>query len=91
MLRGVAQRVQKPNKVDSLSLKMSKIDIPPLDFKISNFHLDLDIKHLFWACWIEKNMYGGDHMVRWVGCPMGVPWRHQIGQIAGPDGGGLKK
>ena len=36
-------------------------------------------------------MYGGDHVGGWEGCPMRVRQRHQIGQIAGPNGGGLKK
>ena len=52
-LRGVAQRLQKLNKVDIFSLKMSKIELPPSDL-ISNFLLDFNIKHIFWACWIEK-------------------------------------
>ena len=63
-LRGVAQRLQKLNKVDIFSLKMSKIDLPPFDLKISNFLLDLDIKHLFWACWIEKTYM---EVTMWVG------------------------
>ena len=53
-LVGVAQRLQKLIKVDIYSLKMSKINLPPSNLKISNFLLDLDIKHLFWARWIEK-------------------------------------
>ena len=53
-LVGAAQRLQKPIKVDIYSLKMSKINLPPSNLRISNFLLDLNIKHLFWACWIEK-------------------------------------
>ena len=74
-LRGVAQRLQKLNKVDIFSLKMSKIDLPPFDLKISNFLLDLDIKHLFWACWIEKTCM---EVTMWVG-GRGAPWGYGSG------------
>ena len=74
-LRGVAQRLQKLNKVDIFSLKMSKINLPPFDLKISNFLLDLDIKHLFWACWIEKTCM---EVTMWVG-GRGAPWGYRSG------------
>ena len=74
-LRGVAQRLQKLNKVDIFSLKMSKIELPPSYLKISNFLLNFNIKHIFWACWIEKT-----HMevTMWVG-GRGAPWGYRSG------------
>ena len=74
-LVGVAQRLQKLIKVDIYSLKMSKINLPPSNLKISNFLLDLDIKHLFWACWIEKTCM---EVTMWVG-GRGAPWGYRSG------------
>ena len=62
--RGVAQRLQKLIKVDIFSLKMSKIAVLHSYLKISNFLLDFDIKHIFWACWIEKTCIV---VTMWVG------------------------
>ena len=74
-LVGVAQRLQKLIKVDIFSLKMIKINLPPSNLKISNFLLDLDIKHLFWACWIEKTCM---EVTMWVG-GRGAPWGYRSG------------
>ena len=52
---------------------MSKIYLPPFDLKISNFLLDLDIKHLFWARWIEKTCM---EVIMWVG-GSGAPWGYR--------------
>ena len=57
------------------SLKMSKIAILPSYFKISNFLLDFDIKHIFWACWIEKTYM---EVTMWVGW-RGAPWGYRSG------------
>ena len=74
-LVGAAQRQQKPIKVDIYSLKISKINLPPSNLKISNFLLDLDIKHLFRACWIEKTCMD---MTIWLG-GWGEPWGYRGG------------
>ena len=54
---------------------MSIIDLPPFNLKISNFHLDLYIKNLFWACWIEKTCM---KVTMWVG-GRGAPWGYGSG------------
>ena len=82
-LVGAAQRLQKPIKVDIYSLKISKINLPPSNLKISNFLLDLDIKHLFWACWIEKTCMKVNMLVGGRGAPWGYRSGTKLDKLQG--------
>ena len=51
---GSAQRVSKQPKVGQNGPKIAKIDIPPIHFKNRKTTHNLVMKHVFWACWIQR-------------------------------------